>query len=151
VTAVRGIPFSAAPLDGVVTAGQPSAAQLAELAANGTRTVVDLRTQGEPRGYDEPAVARDAGLAYHNIPVGPGPITDAQFDAVRAHLREAARRPLLLHCATANRVGAMLIPYLVLDEQRTPEEALRIASSVGLRSGDLARAAFSYVERNAAG
>lgn len=148
VSQAPSIPFAQAPLDGVVTAGQPSATQLASLAATGTKTVIDLREPREARGYDEPAVASAAGVAYRNIPIGHGPIADAQFDAVRAELRDAERRPLLLHCASANRVGAVLIPYLVLDEGRTQDEALRIAAAVGLRSTELARAAFDYVQRH---
>lgn len=145
--AVDALPNGMMPLDGVITAGQPTRAQLEELARQGVRTVVDLRAPGEPRGFEEPASARAAQLEYHNVPVGPS-IGAPEFEQVRSLLRDRDRRPLLLHCASANRVGAALIPYLVLDENRSPEEALQIAHSVGLRSDELARQAMTYIRDN---
>ena len=142
---VRALPNGAAPLDGVFTAAQPSAAQLQALARAGVGTVVDLRAANESRGFDEAAVVAEAGMTYQPIPVTPQTLGAAEFDAVRAVLRERGDRPVLVHCASANRVGALLIPYLVLDEGRAPDEALRIATAVGLRSDDLAQAAFAYV------
>lgn len=142
---IATLPNGHAPAPGIITAAQPSAGQLTALAAAGVRTVVDLRTPAESRGFNEPATAQGAGLAYHNVPVIPGAIQDGQFDTVRQLLADTASQPVLLHCASANRVGALLIPYLMLDEQRPEDEALRIARDVGLRSGDMARSALAYV------
>ena len=139
------LPNGHMPVDGIVTAGQPTAAQLAALAASGVSTVIDLRAPGEPRGFDEPAAARATGMKYHNIPVVAESLTASEFDQVRELLRAPDRRPVLLHCASANRVGAVLLPYLVLDELRSPDEALRIAHDVGLRSDELAKTAFDYI------
>lgn len=144
-TIARDLPNGGAPLDGLVTAGQPDAAQLARLADAGFRSVVDLRAPREARGFDEAEAVRRAGLAYHNVPVVQGMVTDATFAAVRALLRDPDQRPMLLHCGSANRVGAALIPYLVLDEGLAPEAALRVARDVGLRSEPLAAAALAYV------
>ena len=141
-----GLINAACPLDGVATAGQPTAAHLKSLAAAGYRTVLDLRAPEEPRDFDEPAVAAQAGLEYVNLPVSSPDIDDTVFEQVRALLRDPERRPLLFHCAGASRVGALLIPYLVLDEGRTPDEAVETAIQVGLRSGELAQAAFRYVQ-----
>lgn len=139
------LPNGHMPMEGIVTAGQPAANQFAALAASGVSTVIDLRAPGEPRGFDEPAAARAAGVEYHNIPVVAGSLTASEFDQVRELLRAPDRRPVLLHCVSANRVGAVLLPYLVLDELRSPDEALRIAHDVGLRSDDLAKTAFDYI------
>ena len=54
---------------GLYAGGQPSAAQLGELAAQGVRTVIDLRQPGEDRGFDETRVAESLGLRYVRIPV----------------------------------------------------------------------------------
>jgi len=61
-------------------------------------------------------------------------------------MTDAERRPALVHCSSANRVGTLLIPYLILDEGKTSEDAKDIAARVTLRSDELERAAFSYVE-----
>ena len=139
------LPNGTSPLPGVLTAGQPSAAQLSQLAQSGVKTVIDLRSPDEPRGFDEPATVRDAGLEYRIIPVTPTTLGDREFDEVRTLLRDENARPILVHCGSANRVGALLIPYLMLDERRSRQDALRIARDVGLRSDDLARAALTYV------
>lgn len=139
------LPNGFSPLPGVLTAGQPSASQVTQLAQSGIKTVIDLRSPDEPRGFDEPAAVRAAGMTYRNIPVTPGTLGEREFDELRALLRDESTRPVLVHCASANRVGALLIPYMVLDGKRSLEDALEIAGEVGLRSTDLARAARTYV------
>ena len=117
---------------GVLSAGQPTAAQLGELAKAGTKTIIDLRTASEDRGFDEPARAKELGLIYVNIPV----TTDTLDAATITRFREAfakAERPLVLHCASANRVGALLYADLVLGGTST-DEALAKAKAAGLKN-----------------
>lgn len=136
----------ACPLADVATAGQPRAEHFDRLAAAGYRTVIDLRHPEESRGFDEAEATRAAGLRYENIPVTAATLGDAEFDRFRALLGEPDIRPVLVHCASANRVGALLIPYLILDERRTLDEALAIADEAGLRSHELAELALRYVK-----
>lgn len=143
-----GLPNVGFPLPGMVTAGQPNAAQFEQLARAGVNTVIDLRPPEEPRGFDEPATARAAGLAYHNIPVSAATLGDKQFDEFRELAGSGQDGMTLVHCASANRVGALLIPYLMIDQGRTREDALDVAHKVGLRSDDLARMAISYAEKH---
>ena len=134
------------PLEYVVTAGQPEEEHVKRLAEAGYKTVVDLRTPGEtPRPDEWGMVVRRSGMEYVNIPVAHKDIDDETFDRSRELIRDGGRRPLLVHCSSANRVGALLIPYLILDEGMTPEKAREIAVEVGLRSNRLKRAAFRYV------
>ena len=151
IAAAIPLPNGSAPLDGLLTAGQPTAAQLAQLAAAGVRTVVDLRAGNEPRGFDEAATVRAAGMDYHNVPVTPASLGSADFERVRELLRDPARRPVLVHCASANRVGAALLPYFMLDEGRSPEESLDMAHRIGLRSDEMARTATAYAAAPRAG
>lgn len=144
-----GLANGSCPLEGVATAGQPREEHLRQLADKGYKAVVDLRTAGEPRDYDEAVAAREAGLEYLNLPVA-GPPEDEMFDRFRQVMRDPGKRPVLVHCGSANRVGALLIPYLVLDEGQDPQEALNTAVSVGLRSRELADAALAYVNRKRA-
>jgi protein tyrosine phosphatase (PTP) superfamily phosphohydrolase (DUF442 family) len=143
------LPFGGAPTEGVITSGQPSASQLASLGAAGCVTVVDLRAPAEPRGFDEPAAVTASGMEYFPIPFTAETLGDAQFDRIREVLRERAERPLLVHCASANRVGALLIPFFMLDEGRSQNDALALAQRVGLRSAELAAKALDYVRRKA--
>jgi protein tyrosine phosphatase (PTP) superfamily phosphohydrolase (DUF442 family) len=144
---VPGLANAGCPLPGVATGGQPAEEEFRRLAEAGYRTVVDLRAPDEPRGIDEPDVVRRAGMEYVNLPVTAQTLDDATFDRFRSLMKDPAHRPMLVHCASANRVGAILIPYLILDEGKDPSEALEIAAEVGLRSRELADMALAYVER----
>lgn len=139
-----GMANAGQPLEGVATAGQPDREQLLRLSAAGYKTVIDLCTPGELRGFDEPEVVRRAGMEYGNIPVGHEGVEEETFDRFRRILADPERRPALVHCSSANRVGALLISYLVLDEGRTPEDAVEMAYEVGLRSEELKQAALRY-------
>lgn len=141
----RSLPFGGAPADNVLTAGQPSADQIVRLAAVGCAAVVDLRATGEPRGYDEPNVVAAAGMEYVHLPVTTETLSDREFDRLREYLREHGDRPVLVHCASANRVGALLVPFFMLDQQRSRDDAIALAQRVGIRSADLLQKALAYV------
>ena len=141
-----GIDNAGQPLDDVTTAGQPEEEHLKRLAEAGYKTVVDLRTPEECPPPDEWGIAvRRAGLEYVNIPVGHEDIDERTFDRFRQLMQDPECRPVLVHCVSANRVGALLIPFLVLDEGKTTDDAREIAAEVGLRSSRLERTAFRYV------
>lgn len=145
-----GIPYAVCPADGVASAGQPDAGAWSALARAGYRTVVDLRAEQEPRGHQEPAAVREAGLEYVALPVTADTLDDAAFERFRELARDAGRRPIFVHCATANRVGAMLLPYFALDEGRPLVDAARLAQQAGLRSQELASLAIDYARRHGA-
>lgn len=148
-TVVPGLANAACPLPDVLTGGQPQEEHFEALARRGFRTVLDLRAPGEARPFDEPEVVRRHGLEYVNIPVTPESLTDQTFDQFRALMRDRTRRPVVVHCASGNRVAVLLIPYLVLDEGKEMEEALATALQVGLRSQEMAERAMDYVRRHA--
>lgn len=147
---LANVPYGTCPLPGIGAAGQPAASDWTDLAAAGVRTVVDLRAPNEPRGHDEPDAVRAAGMAYVAIPVTQMTLHDEQFDAVRTLLRDPSRRPIVVHCASSNRVGALLLPYFVLDEQQPLDKAIELAIDAGLRSQELATLAVDYVRRHSA-
>jgi uncharacterized protein (TIGR01244 family) len=95
------------PVDGITSAGQPDEAGFKVFAEQGYTTVIDLRTAGEDRGLDALAVVESLGMEYVLLPIGRDGIT---FDNARKldELIEAAEGPVLVHCASANRVGALL-------------------------------------------
>lgn len=134
-TQTFGIDKAARPEAGLVVAGQPTAEQLKEAAKAGFKTVIDLRMPDEPRGYDEANAAHAAGLAYVRIPLNLDTLNAEaleQFLAAMSH----AEGPVLLHCATANRAGALY--YAQLLEKGAPEaEALSKAQAAGLKSQEL--------------
>jgi protein tyrosine phosphatase (PTP) superfamily phosphohydrolase (DUF442 family) len=143
------LPYGACPLADVATAGQPEASAWPALAREGFKSVVDLREASEPRGHDEVGEIARAGLRYLPLPVSHESLGDRQFDVLREFLRDEGNRPALVHCQSANRVGALMLPYLVLDEHIPLEQARQLASTIGLRSPDYAALALDYVHRHA--
>lgn len=133
----------------VLLAGQPSSAALAALAEQGTTAVLDLRLEDEARGYDEAARAAELGLDYERLGFGGGrPLDDALLDAVRARLavqRAPGSGDLLLHCASAVRVGAVWLAARVLDEGVPWDTALAEARAVGLANAALEERVQTYV------
>ncbi|MGB3683446.1 MAG: protein tyrosine phosphatase family protein [Rubrobacteraceae bacterium] len=139
-----GLTNASSPLEGVATAGQPDKKHLESLAEAGYKTVMDLRTTEENRGFAEEEAVREAGMEYVNLPVGHETIDDDTFKRFRELMTDSGRRPALVHCSSANRVGALLIPYLILDEGKSLEEAVETASEVGLSSEELKNRALEY-------
>ncbi|MEQ1891624.1 MAG: protein tyrosine phosphatase family protein [Planctomycetota bacterium] len=134
---------------GIWLAGQPSAEDLALLPALGVKTVINLRPAKEQADLDERAHVEGLGLAYVNVPFGsPAELNDGIFDELR-RLLGATEQPLFLHCASANRVGAVWIPFRVLDQGFELEAAVAEAKSIGLKSPELEAMARDYVARHA--
>ncbi|MEP7066650.1 MAG: sulfur transferase domain-containing protein [Gemmatimonadota bacterium] len=146
---VELLPYGGCPLADVATAGQPDAAAWGELAKAGFKSVIDLREASESRGHDEPGAIARAGLTYILLPVSHESLGDRQFDALREFLRDPGNRPALVHCQSANRVGALMLPYLRLDEHIPLDTAQQMANVIGLRSPDYAALALDYVRRHA--
>jgi uncharacterized protein (TIGR01244 family) len=95
------------PVNGITSAGQPDEAALRIFADSGYAAVIDLRTDDEDRGLDEKAVVQGLGMDYLSLPIGSDGVS---FESARAldELLKAYDRPVLVHCASANRVGALL-------------------------------------------
>ena len=95
------------PGSGVYTSGRIAQADVERLAASGFRHVVDLTLDAETPGYDEAASVRAEGMAYEHLPIrGAEDLTFARVREFDRVLRAAAR-PVLVHCASGNRVGAL--------------------------------------------
>lgn len=134
---------------GVLAAGQPTSAQLKELAKAGYGTDIDLRRPSEVRGFDEPQVAKEVGLAYVNIPVSLKLLDGAAIDRfIRAF--DDAKRPVVVHCASSNRVGALYYAYLVEHKGVSPSEAMQRALKAGLHEQALIEKVRALVESSQA-
>ena len=147
--AIGGVPNACEPLPGLITGGQPMAPHLAALSQAGCGMVLDCRDPMEPRPLREPEDVAAAGLEYVCIPVGHTRGSDATLAQIRDALKASVgTKPVLFHCASGNRVGAALIPYLMLDQGFTEEDAVDTAMRVGMRNAELMEWALDYVRRN---
>jgi len=146
--AITGLANACEPLPGIVTGGQPTAEHLVALKGAGGDVVLDLREPMEPRPYRTPDAVRAAGLEYVNIPFGQGDIRDATFEAALRTVRQlAGRKRVLVHCSSGSRVGAALVPYLMLDQAFEEEDAINEAMRIGTRNAGLLEQALDYARR----
>jgi protein tyrosine phosphatase (PTP) superfamily phosphohydrolase (DUF442 family) len=146
--AVSGLANACEPLPGLVTGGQPTAEHLAALKRAGCEVVLDIRDPMEPRPLDEPAAVRSAGMEYVNIPVSAASMNDETLTRVRDTVANlVGDRKTYFHCGSGNRVGATLIPYLMLDRGFEQEDAVNQAMRIGTRSVELVEWALDYVNR----
>lgn len=133
---------------GVFLASQPSPADFEQAKEGGVKTVINLRHASEQPDFNEQAFIEGLDLGYYHVPwKSPDELTDAKFQEVRRLLREADR-PILMHCSSANRVGAMWLAYRVLDEGATKQQAIEEAKIVGLRSPNFQAKALDYIKRH---
>ena len=107
---------------GLASAGQPSAQGLARLKELGFRTVINLRVDGEMGFVEEKALLEGQGLRYVHVPLTAATLSDADIQAERAVLDDATAGPVLIHCRSGSRVGAV---WAVIQGQqgKTLEEA----------------------------
>ncbi|HSO74531.1 MAG TPA: protein tyrosine phosphatase family protein, partial [Blastocatellia bacterium] len=132
----------------VATGGQPTDAGFAKLASNGYRAVLNLRTAQE--GVDlerEKQLVEGAGMRYISIPVGSAPKPEQADEFIKA-AKEPANQPMLIHCGSANRVGAFWMIYRVVEQGWPEDKALEEATQIGLRSAELKRFAQEYIAAN---
>ena len=97
------------PVDGITSSGQPDETSLKVFADSGYAVVIDMRGPDENRGMDDFVAAVEAtGMDYVAFPVvGTGAIS---FDTAEKldELLQGIDGPVLMHCGSGNRVGAVL-------------------------------------------
>ena len=119
------------PVDGVTTSGQPDAAAFKVFADSGYVAVIDIRTAGEDRGLDEAAVVQGLGMDYVQMPVGGRDGITYENAAKLAQLIDLYDEPVLVHCGSANRVGA-LFALNEYSETGDVDKALEAGRAAGL-------------------
>jgi uncharacterized protein (TIGR01244 family) len=122
------------PTRGVLVTGRLAEADVDRLRAAGYRQVIDLTPDAETPDFDEAAAVRDSRLGYSNLPLRGGvDLTRENVQAFDALMRDA-RRPVVVHCASGNRVGAMAALRAAWIEGRDVEAAIAIGKAWGLKS-----------------
>jgi uncharacterized protein (TIGR01244 family) len=128
-----GLMNGAEPLPGITTSGQPDQESLDKLAQAGYVAVIDLRAASEDRGFDEKSVVESLGMNYISIPVSGAGGVSYDNAALLDQTLSGIEGPVLLHCASSNRVGALLSLREKLNGS-SAEEALELGLAAGLTS-----------------
>ena len=98
--------------DRLTTSGQPSEAQLAEIAATGVTHVINLGPHHNKGALaDEPGSVAALGMTYVYIPVEFEQPTDADFEAFAKALDDLKETTVHVHCIYNARVSAFFYRY----------------------------------------
>jgi uncharacterized protein (TIGR01244 family) len=133
-TELLSIPGARIPMDGVLSGGQPTPEQIEAAAEAGFGTVINLRMEAE-RGFEwEAETVERLEMQYVSIPVAGGKgLTRETVERLDAALVEAASAgPVLLHCASGNRIGAILALRAAWIHGVDAEVALRFGLANGM-------------------
>jgi len=114
-----------------VSAGQPDGEVLSTFAAAGYVAVVDLRTDKEDRGFDEPAAVMGLGMSYVSMPIDSEVDINFEKAAELDKILSGFNGPVLVHCGSGNRVGAL---FALREKARgaTDEEAIAAGKVAGM-------------------
>jgi uncharacterized protein (TIGR01244 family) len=116
----------------VLNSSQPSETKLRELAKQGVKTVVNIRTDSEMVGvdYNEEAVAKELGLKYVRIVFSSLDSFSPSNLATLAKAFEESQGKVLFHCQTATRTSNLWAAYLTKYQGVTLDEAMRHAEAM---------------------
>ncbi|MEQ3696767.1 MAG: sulfur transferase domain-containing protein [Pseudomonadales bacterium] len=117
--------------DGIFAGGQPTASEIEYLSRQGVRHVINLRPI-EEQPFAEQSVVEGAGMSYHSIPVASA--ADLSVDnaaQLTALLEEYGHEGVAVHCASGNRVGA-LIAISAAQAGASEDEAIEEGKKWGL-------------------
>ncbi len=119
-----------------MTGGQPTFDQLKKANELGFKTVINLRTDREqPSPAQESSWVEELGMKYVHIPVaGAKGITLENAKALAVALLNPEDYPLIVHCKSGNRVGALFSLKAFYIDGKNTIEAVKIGEKAGLTS-----------------
>jgi uncharacterized protein (TIGR01244 family) len=120
------------------------------LKQEGYAAIINLRQADEAGANIEASktAAEAAGLKYIHVPMdGKSPSTEAA-DAFLAAVKDPSHSPVYIHCASANRVGAVWLIKRVVADGWDLQKATAEAERIGLRSPHLKQFALDYIARH---
>ena len=127
------VPNQCRPENRLFCGGQPTAEQLADFAREGGGCVVNLRPQAEMGTFDEGAVVRELGMEYVHIPVaGPEDLSRQAAATLADAMQRFDAEHLMVHCASGQRVGALVALKAGWVDGLSMEEAVAAGFKAGL-------------------
>jgi len=120
--------------DGVVFAGQPTKETLEAAAKKGIKVVINLRRPEEMTKLtlDEKTTAESLGMKYLNVPMSTSLPKDDALKSVLDLLADGKNNPVLLHCASSNRAGAIWALYSGTRKGESADAAIADGKAAGM-------------------
>ena len=133
----------------LVTAGQPSAAALATLAAHGFAADIYLAPLNVHDAVrDEPEIVRGQGLAFIHIPIAFNEPDEADFVRFTEALAAFRERKVLAHCQVNMRASSMVFLHRVIVGHEPPEAAYEAVAKVWSPNGTWRRFIVGMLRRH---
>ena len=131
---------------------EPEPDGFGRIADEGFRSLVSLQTKGEDQKLKPDAERRlveKAGLTFYHQDVSGDSLSDEAVDRFRAEL-ERLPRPVLLHCASGKRSGAMTMMHVGSKQGMSGDQVIEKAESMGFEcdTPELEDFVRSYVDRH---
>lgn len=131
----------------IACGGATEVSALDGLKADGFKSVINLRLASES-GANVPeneAKAKALGLNYFHLPLSGGSPDPTVVDRFLAVIADTSNQPVFIHCASANRVGAVWLVKRVLQDGWPVEKATTEAKAIGLSAPALEKFALDYI------
>ena len=130
------LPYVLVPFDYIVTGGQPTFDQLKKAGEAGFKTIINLRTDAErPSPGQEASWVEGLGMKYIHIPVaGAKGLTLENTKALASMLLNTEDYPIIIHCKSGNRVGALFSLKAFHIDEKSKTESIKIGKKAGLTS-----------------
>jgi len=133
-------------LENFYLAGQPSEETFEALRNENIKKVFNLRGESEMDFSWEESKLKDMGIDYEQFPIVTSNGLDAE-NCKKLNSEVNDNDTFFIHCGSANRVGAWLITYLVLNKGMDFEEAVELASSSGLSNPGFVEQAEQVIQK----
>jgi protein tyrosine phosphatase (PTP) superfamily phosphohydrolase (DUF442 family) len=118
--------------DNAFSGGQPSQVNLSIMKDGGIQHVVNLRPSSE-QDWNEGVVVEALGMSYHQIEIaGADDLSVANAQKLGALINGFGSEPYFVHCASGNRVGALIAINEAIANGKNVEEAVEIGRQWGL-------------------
>lgn len=118
-----------------LTGGQPKKNEVAALAASGVDAVINLRSHAEMRDIHEAEWTTANQMAYYHIPIaGAQGLTKENVQIFHETLQNTSEQTVFMHCASSNRVGAMMALRAAWHQGASKAEALALGERYGMTS-----------------
>lgn len=117
--------------ENIATGGALHEGAAIQLRLNGFHTVLDLRTEAEGT-IAEQAELEAQGIVYRNLPMGRTLPDSKTIETFKSIVENPDSYPLLIHCASGNRVGTAWALYKIA-EHGDVEAAIEEGRSMGMR------------------
>jgi uncharacterized protein (TIGR01244 family) len=130
------------------TGGQMTDAGIQQLAEKGYSAIINLRAAGEGINLEaEQKLVEATGMEYYAIPISGKDPDPAQAEKFLDRMKSLGGKRVFVHCATANRVGSLMLIKRVLQDGMSVDDATAEAVRIGLRSDSLKQFALDMIAR----